>query len=104
MNAMGKAARVELQSEGIHVMTVCPGYVRTAFGENLVRGEEAKQVRPAKARGISAERVAQAVYRGYIKHKREVVVPWTMHIPIKIYQLLPGLVEWSMGRMAKEAK
>ena len=39
MNALSKAARVELQSEGIHVMTVCPGYVRTAFGENLVRGK-----------------------------------------------------------------
>jgi len=104
MNALSKAARVELQSEGIHVMTVCPGYVRTAFGENLVRGKEAKQVRPARARGISAERVARAVYRGYMKRKREVVVPWTMHPVIKMYQLFPGLVEWSMGRMAKPAK
>jgi hypothetical protein len=29
------------------------------------------------------------------------IVPWTMHIPVKIYQLLPGLVEWAMGRMAE---
>src|SRR5436190_20783982 len=29
MNAFGKAARVELRNFGIHVMTACPGYVRT---------------------------------------------------------------------------
>ena len=101
MNAMSKAARVELASSGIHVMTVCPGYVHTAFGENAVRGRELQQVRPSKTRGINAERVARAVYRGYLKRKREIVVPWTMHPVIKLYQLFPALVEWSMARLAK---
>jgi short-subunit dehydrogenase len=102
MNAIGKAARIELNSFGINVMTVCPGYVRTAFSANTVKGKEQKQVRPASVRGISAERVAKAVLRGYIKQKWEVVVPWTMHPMIKLYQLLPGLVEWSMVRMTRE--
>src|SRR5271154_3966411 len=78
MNAIGKGARIELRSSGINVMTVCPGYVRTAFSENVVKGKEQKQVRPAQVRGISAERVARAVLRGYTKQRREVVVPWTM--------------------------
>jgi short-subunit dehydrogenase len=102
INAIGKAARIELNSFGINVMTVCPGYVRTAFSANTVKGKEQKQVRPASVRGISAERVAKAVLRGYIKQKREVVVPWTMHPMIKLYQLFPGLVEWSMMRMTRE--
>jgi len=102
MNAMGKAARIELQGAGIHVMTVCPGYVRTAFGANLVRGKEQKQVRPSTTRGISAERVARAVYRGYLRRSREVIVPWTMKVPIKLYQLFPSLVEWSMAKMVKK--
>src|SRR5207245_10427951 len=38
MNAFGKAARVELKNFGIHVMTACPGYVRTDFGANARRG------------------------------------------------------------------
>jgi short-subunit dehydrogenase len=101
MNALGKAANVELKTQGIHVMTVCPGYVRTDFGNNAVRGREAKTVRPSGARGITAERVAKAVLEGYAKQKREVVVPWTMHPVIKVYQLFPGLVEWAMVRMAK---
>ena len=100
LNAMGKAAGVELKKDGIHVLTVCPGYVRTAFGENAVRGNELKQVRPGSVKGITAERVARATLRGYLKQKREVIVPWTMYAPVKIYQHFPGLVEWMMGRMA----
>lgn len=101
LNAVGKAARVELKKAGIHVMTVCPGYVRTAFGENAVRGHELKKVRSSSVRGISAERVALATLRGYVKQKREVVVPWVMHVPIKLYQLFPAIVERAMGGMAK---
>ena len=100
LNAMGKAAGVELKKDGIHVLTVCPGYVRTAFGENAIRGNELKRVRPGSVKGISAEPVARATLRAYLKQKREVIVPWTMYVPIKIYQHFPGLVEWSMGRMA----
>ena len=101
LNALGKAARVELKKDGIHVLTVCPGYVRTAFGENAIRGLELKKVRPNAMRGISAERVVGATFRGYLKEKREVIVPWTMHVPVKLYQLFPGLVEWVMGGMVK---
>jgi short-subunit dehydrogenase len=101
MNAIGKAARVELKKDGIHVLTVCPGYVATAFGQNVVLGKEQKKVRPSSVRGITAERVAHATLQGYLKQKREVIVPWTMYVPQKIYQLFPGLVEWAMERMAK---
>jgi hypothetical protein len=101
MNAIGKGAGVELKKDGIHVLTVCPGYVRTSFSKNVVLGTEQKKVRPDSVKGISAERVARATLQGYLKRKREVIVPWTMYIPQKIYQLFPGLVEWAMSRMAK---
>src|SRR5438067_13573939 len=54
LNAMGKAARVELKKDNIHVLTVCPGYVRTDFGKNAARGRELKKVRPDSVRGITA--------------------------------------------------
>jgi short-subunit dehydrogenase len=101
LNAMGKAAGVELKKDGIHVLTVCPGYVRTAFSKNVVLGNEQKKVRPDSVRGITADRVARATLQGYLKKKREVIVPWWMYLPQKIYQLFPGLVEWGMERMAK---
>lgn len=103
MNAIGKAARMELADSGVNVLTVCPGYVQTEFAANALRGIEAKRVRPKSAHGISAERVARAVLKGYLKKKREVIVPWSMIPVVKLYQLLPGLVEWGMTRMARNA-
>jgi short-subunit dehydrogenase len=101
MNAIGKGARIELRKDHIHVLTVCPGFVQTAFVDNVVLGNERKRVRPKAALGISAERVARATLQGYFKQKREVIVPWTMHPVVKLYQLFPGFVEWAMGKMAK---
>ena len=102
MNAIGKAARIELAGAGINVLTVCPGYVRTDFGVNAIKGEDYKAVRPKSVRGISVERVARATLKGYLKGKREVVVPWFMHPVIKLYQLFPGVVEWGMKRSLKK--
>ena len=101
MNAMGKAARIELRKRNINVLTVCPGYVRTDFSANATRGREQKNVRPATVRGITAERVARATLAGYLQRKREVMVPWTMIPVVKLYQLFPGIVERAMLRMAR---
>src|ERR1700691_1133448 len=101
LNAMGKAAGGELKKDGIHVLTVCPGYVRTNFSKNVVLGNERKKVRPDSVRGITAERVARATLQGYLKKKREAIVRWTMFFPQRLYQLFPGWVELTMARMAK---
>jgi short-subunit dehydrogenase len=104
MNAVGKAARIELAGSGVNILTVCPGYVRTEFAANALKGSEPKRVLPKAARGISADRVAQAVLRGYLQNEREVIVPWTMIPVVKLYQLFPGLVERAMVRMARKAE
>jgi len=101
LNAIGKAARVELKRDNINVLTVCPGYVKTNFGTHLVTNKVGN-VRPNSMKGISAERVARATYDGFRKGKREVIVPWTMIPMVKLYQLLPGVVERVMGRMMKK--
>jgi short-subunit dehydrogenase len=103
MNAIGKGARLELKSDNINVLTVCPGYVSTDFGAHVVANRQGN-VRPQAVRGISAERVAQATYRGYRSQKREVVVPWTMIPVIKLYQLFPGLIEWGMAKAIPNAR
>jgi short-subunit dehydrogenase len=100
LNAIGKAARVELMQDRIHVLTVCPGYVRTGFGANEVFGTVKKRMRPESVRGITAERVARAALQGYMKQKREVIVPWTMHPVVKLYQMFPALVDWGMRKMS----
>ncbi len=101
LNSLGKGARLELKRDNIHLLTVCPGYVRTEFGAHMVTNQRGK-LRPDSVRGITAERVARATYHGYIKQKREVVVPWFMIPVIKMYQLFPGLLEWGMSRAMKD--
>jgi short-subunit dehydrogenase len=48
--------------------------------------------------------VARATLDGYLKGKREVIVPWTMHLAVKVYQLSPGLLEWAMKKTVRKAE
>jgi short-subunit dehydrogenase len=101
LNAITKAARLELAKRGVHVVNVCPGYIATDFSRNTVRGTKAANRISSPIRGSSAERVARAVLRGYLKNKREVVVPWKDRIFIKLYQLWPGLVDFGLMHLKK---
>jgi len=99
MNAIGKAARMELRASGVHVMTVCPGTIATSFQANVVKGRERLRIGgPDRDPGISADRVAAAVVKACGPEKREVIVPWQHHISVKFYQLFPWLVEWAIAR------
>ena len=98
LNAMSKAARMELGGAGIHVMTVCPGYIRAEFSVNAMKGSEVRRMGENLRRGITAERVADAVLRGFLRRKRELVVPASNWLAIKAYQHMPQLVEALMFR------
>ena len=51
LNCISRAARVELKRDNIHVLTVCPGYIATAFAANTVKGTEAMRMAGAADRG-----------------------------------------------------
>jgi len=93
LNCISKAARLELREFGVHVLTVCPGYIATDFAKNTVKGAEGKRIMRAGKGGISAGRVADAVLQGYLQKKREIVVPWRDRIIINLYRALPRMVE-----------
>ena len=93
MNAVGKAARMELQRHNINVLTVCPGYIATDFVKNMVKGKHAERVGSSVKYAVTADVVAAATLKGLLKRKREVVVPRTYQLFIRMYQALPGVVE-----------
>ena len=101
INAIGKAARVELQGSGVHVLTVYPGYIATNFEVNKSLGREPRRLNSANQKGVSAELVARDILNGYLKCKREVYTPWYYWMVAKLYQLFPALVEWGMGKKLK---
>ena len=104
MNAIGHAARVELKKDNIHVMTVCPGYIPTGFQENIVMGKEALKFAGGRKADATAEDVAKATLDGYLKKKRDVIVPAKHRFNVKVYQLLPSVVEWVIGKNLKPAQ
>jgi short-subunit dehydrogenase len=72
LNALSDSLRMELRGDNIHVITVCPGRVKTAFPQNALRDFSTQPLFPG---GISPQRVARAVLRASLRRKREVVVP-----------------------------
>ena len=102
LNAIGKAARIELNGSGVNVLTVCPGYIATNFSRNVVRGRERKRLGGAVRKGPTPDVVARVTLDGYLKGKREVVAPWSNGLMVKFYQIWPGAVEWAMRRMIQD--
>lgn len=103
MRAFGNAARMELRGSGVHVLNVCPGFVETNFKANVVRGRAGRGL-DSPIRGTTAEHVARATLAGYLKQRREVVVPWFYRMFIKLYQLFPGPVEAFMAYLSSRQK
>jgi short-subunit dehydrogenase len=101
LNCIGRAARMELAPYGVHVNTVCPGYVQTDFNVHVVRGSESLRMAGGRKHGVTAERVANAVWRAYRGNRREVVVPWSGHLVVGLSRVLPGVFNWGMLRMLR---
>jgi short-subunit dehydrogenase len=101
MNAIGKAARMELARYNINVLTVCPGFIATDFSKNMLKGSNSQRVSAAVKYAVSVGIVAQGTLRGLLKRKREVVLPGIYKILIKMYQVLPSVVERSLRRALK---
>jgi short-subunit dehydrogenase len=104
LNAIGKAARIELKDTGVNILTVCPGYIATNFSANVVRGNDRKRLGGAVRHGPTADTVAHATLEGFLKRKREVVTPRSNGWAVKFYQIWPGAVEWAMKRMVQEGE
>lgn len=98
MQAMGRAARMELKKHNINVLTVSPGYIATDFAKNMVRGKISQRMGGSQKYGATPDVVAKATLRGLRKRKREVVVPWFYRIAIKLYENVPGLLERGVRR------
>src|SRR5438270_9316836 len=93
MNAIGKAARMEMLRYNINVLTVCPGYISTDFVKNMVKGKHSERVGSSARYSVTPDVVADATLQGLLKRKREVIVPKFYQMVIRMYQAAPGVVE-----------
>lgn len=105
LNAIGAAAGIELSGTGVHVMTVCPGYIATDFAMNAVKGQDPRRLgMGGPRRGTSAMDVAQATLNGYLKGKRLIIVPRKYALLVRLYQLFPDTINRYMERNLRPYK
>ena len=90
LNALSSSLRMELRPDHIHVVSVCPGRVKTPFTQNAYKDFATRPLYPG---GISAERVARAVLRAIHRKKREIVVPADNRLFGWFHGIFPGLVD-----------
>ncbi len=92
--AMTDGLRLELKAFGIHCMSVCPGYVRTNFQNNLIAGTVPPALGPMKQRwSISPAQCAAAILRGVERGARTVVAPASGWLLVAAARVFPGLVD-----------
>jgi short-subunit dehydrogenase len=93
---------MELQSFGIQTMTVCPGYVRTQFQQNVLAGSPPKLSGLRQRWAITPERCAEDIARGVERAARTVVTPATGWLLVGLSRILPALVERRLEKIYLE--
>lgn len=90
------ALRVEWAEDGVHVMTVCPGFVATNVSVNALGpdGQPTGQMDADTASGLAPEAVATAVLHGIERRARTVVPAGRLEkLGIWLSRFAPGLLD-----------
>jgi short-subunit dehydrogenase len=89
MVGLAETLSMEVEDAGVHVLTVCPGAVRTDFFD-----QEALERMPEVARRsmIEPERVIDATLDGLARGKREVTVPKSIRPAYVLRAIAPGIL------------
>jgi len=99
LGALTDGLRAELKQDGIRVMTVCPGYVRTDFQAHALGARPPKPIAKGKRFAITAGECAEAVARGVEREARTVVVPRVGWVLVALSRLFPAMVEARLAAM-----
>ncbi len=99
LGSLSDGLRRELKPDGISVMTVCPGYVKTAFQDNVLAGRPPEPLRRARQFAITPERCADAIVRGLERGARTVVTPRAGWLFVMAERLFPSLMDSQLNRL-----
>jgi len=99
LGALTDGLRAELRADGIRVMTVCPGYVKTEFQAHALGAHPPEPIAKGKRFAITAEECAEAVAHGVEREARTVVVPRIGWVLVALSRLFPAMVESRLAAM-----
>ncbi|MBM3273629.1 MAG: SDR family oxidoreductase [Candidatus Sericytochromatia bacterium] len=102
LQALLDSLRLELAPAGVHVLSVCPGYVRTDIAKNARRADGSKWEQSTKEieNGLDPAVVTRATLRAIEARKRQIAPAGLMEASGKILKpLAPGLLDAVMLKM-----
>lgn len=104
LGSLTDGLRMELKRDGIHAMTVCPGYVDTNFQRRVIYGRAPSSISTRRKFAITAEQCAKEIVRGVERNARTVVTPRSGWLLIAAARLLPALADTQFERMYRSGK
>jgi len=104
LGSLTDGLRMELKRDGIHAITVCPGYVRTDFQANALGGRPPQAMRRSLPLAITPDRCAEAIARGVERDARTVMVPRAGWLFVFLERLLPFAVDARLAQMQEDPR
>jgi short-subunit dehydrogenase len=104
LGALTDGLRAELKPDGIRVMAVCPGYVKTEFQAHALGAHPPEPIAKGKRFAITADECAEAVARGVEREERTVVVPRIGWLLVALSRLFPATVESRLAAINQSGK
>ncbi len=104
LHGMFTSLRCELHRKGVHVMIVCPGFIKTnlqtrALGSN---GKIASHVQTTVGKSDTPENVAKQIAYGIVKKKSMLVLTFVGKMAYLVSRFFPLLYERIMTRQFKD--
>ncbi len=100
MVGLAEALSIEVEDAGVHVLTVCPGTIRTDFFD----AEALERMPPVSRRSmIGPEPVIDAVMRALARGAREITVPRAIAVGYIVRTLAPGFMRRNVKRTTIDA-
>lgn len=95
MVGLAESLSFEVEDEGIHVLTVCPGSIRTDFFD-----QEALERMPAVAKRCMAEPkpLVDAIVDALARGKHEITFPRPIAAAYAVRAVLPRIMRWGVKR------
>ena len=100
MVGLAEALSLEVEGAGVHVLTVCPGAIRTPFFDE----EALRRMPPVALRSMVApEGLVDAIVRGLAKGKRELTHPRSIAAGYVVRAFAPGFMRRQVRRFTLDA-
>ncbi|WP_168204295.1 SDR family oxidoreductase [Aliikangiella coralliicola] len=96
--------RAEVASQGVNVIVVCPGFVKTSISENALTGDMSKygKVDDEIEHGLPVERFVEILLKKLNTSKKEIIVANGLpKLGYQIRRFLPNVYHWVLPKIYK---